>query len=104
MPPSFIHTQANQSKCLTRDDARCVITGAGGVVETARIYPYSLNSTIRSESFWDILDKYWSKDVVARWKREVFGSKGTEVCQNLITLAPDANVQWNAGFFALKPV
>lgn len=72
------------------------------MVETARIYPYSLNSTVRSESFWDILDKYWSKDVVSRRKRDVFGSKGTEVCQNLITPSTDAHVYWDAGLFALK--
>ena len=51
-----------------------------------------------------MLEKYWDANLISRWKTHVFGLKGTEVCQNMITLSPSAHAYWGAALFALKPV
>jgi len=46
---------------------------------------------------------FWSKERVDAWYNAIF-PLGTEVCQNLICLAPHAHAYWERAYFALKPI
>lgn len=63
-----------------------------------------MNARPQSEMFWRVLEKNWDADFISRWKQPVFGPKGTEICQNMITLSPSALAYWGAALFALKPL
>ena len=54
-------------------------------------------------SFWDTLRTFWSQERVDAWYNGIF-PQGTEVCQNLICLAPNAHAYWERAHFALKPI
>lgn len=38
------------------------------------------------------------------WKKDLFGRRGTEICENLVTMGPTVHAYWGAAFFALKPL
>lgn len=38
------------------------------------------------------------------WKKDLFGRRGTEICENLVTMGPTVHAYWRAAFFALKPL
>jgi len=46
---------------------------------------------------------FWSKERVDAWYNAIF-PLGTEVCQNLICLCPNAHAYWGRAYFALKPI
>jgi HNH endonuclease len=85
----------------------CAYQG-GEPKEVAHIYPFSMryeDNTLKQQgpSFWDTLRIFWSKERVDAWYNAVFPT-GTEVCQNLICLAPHAHAYWERAYFALKPI
>ncbi|KAL1965026.1 hypothetical protein VTN77DRAFT_6086 [Rasamsonia byssochlamydoides] len=76
----------------------------GGPINVAHIYPFSMKDVTPKDSFWWIMDLFWSKSRVEEWKKAIFTEQRTEVCQNLITLTSTVHVLWGAAFFALKPL
>ncbi|KAF2266837.1 hypothetical protein CC78DRAFT_531281 [Lojkania enalia] len=54
---------------------------------------YEDNSTKEGPSFWDTLRMFWSKERVDARYNAIF-PLGTEVCQNLVCLAPHAHAYW----------
>jgi hypothetical protein len=75
-----------------------------GAVEVAHIYPYSMSSLPDHGTFWDLLRVFWSDERIQQWKAAVFTENRTEVCHNLITLAPHVHACWERALFALKPL
>jgi hypothetical protein len=79
-------------------------------VDVAHIYPLSLKegrSSAKNETydqFWTSLDMFWSEDLVAEWKERLAGPCGTELCENLLCLCPNAHRYWGACYFALQPL
>jgi len=63
-----------------------------------------MNSIPDDGSFWASLYAFWKKDRIDQWKKILFTKKKTEVCENLITLAPSVHKYWGAALFALKPL
>ena len=64
---------------------------------------------IAQDSFWWLLNVFWTEDRVAKWKNKIFPDlnhpdTGIEACFNLISLGPSAHWHWNKGRFALKPL
>ncbi|KAF2174333.1 hypothetical protein K469DRAFT_614878, partial [Zopfia rhizophila CBS 207.26] len=96
-----------RSKCHQRDQKTCILTKSGEPNEIAHIYPFSMRNeddTIKREgSFWGILRMFWSKERVDAWYNAIL-PLGTEVCQNLICLCPNAHKYWEKAYFALKPI
>ncbi|KAF2194206.1 hypothetical protein K469DRAFT_744878 [Zopfia rhizophila CBS 207.26] len=86
---------------------KCILTKSGEPNEVAHIYLFSMRNeddTIKREgSFWGILRMFWSKERVDAWYNAIF-PLGTEVCQNLICLCPNAYAYWEKAYFALKPI
>jgi HNH endonuclease len=65
------------------------------------------DNTIRQQapSFWDTLRIFWSKERVDAWYNAIFSNPAkTEVCQNLLSLSPNAHAYWERAYFALKPM
>ncbi|OQE18871.1 hypothetical protein PENFLA_c020G03745 [Penicillium flavigenum] len=95
--------------CLKRDDSCCVITKCP-LIDLARIYPESLRKGQSSGTdnkytqFWGGLRMFWSKDLVNKWEARLTGPCGTELCENLLCLCPDAHRYWGACYFALEPL
>lgn len=58
----------------------------------------------KSDSFWVNLTSFWPEEMINKWKKVVFTEQKTEVCENLITLSPNAHAYWTKALFALKPV
>jgi hypothetical protein len=87
-----------------RDNGICTITRAGRVVQVAHIYPFSMGSAPPTGSFWNLLRQFWSLETVGRWENAIFTNKRTEICENLITMAPSTHAYWGAALFALKPL
>jgi hypothetical protein len=59
--------------------------------------------------FWTLLDLFWGRDRVDKWRRKIFPNSenpntGVDEVFNLICLTPDAHDMWNEGRFALKPL
>jgi hypothetical protein len=46
---------------------------------------------------------FWSKERVEAWYNAIFPTC-SEVCQNLICLAPHVHAYWERAYFALKPI
>ncbi|KAF2177893.1 hypothetical protein K469DRAFT_754850 [Zopfia rhizophila CBS 207.26] len=94
-----------RSKCHQRDQRKCILTKAGEPNEVAHIYPFSMRDEYKERGFlfWDTLRMFWSKERVDAWYDAIFPI-GTEVCQNLVCLAPHAHVYWERAYFALKPI
>ncbi|KOS45270.1 hypothetical protein ACN38_g3818 [Penicillium nordicum] len=100
-----------KTACLERDDSSCVITNFP-LVDVAYIYPLSLKksessgnnkmSTDKYVNFWTTLRLFWPKDQVDRWEARLTGTNGTELCENLLCLSPDAHRLWGACYFALQ--
>ncbi|PGH00622.1 hypothetical protein GX51_05721 [Blastomyces parvus] len=90
--------------CKSRDNSRCVVTQMPEVVEIAHIYPYSMSSLPDHGAFWDLLGLFWSDHRIQQWKAAVFTENRTEVCHNLITLAPHVHACWERALFVLKPL
>ncbi|KAK2810066.1 hypothetical protein FQN50_003260 [Emmonsiellopsis sp. PD_5] len=97
-------SELQKKLCKSRDNTRCVITQMPEVVEIAHIYPYSLSSLPEHDSFWNSLQIFWSDERLQQWKAAVYTENKTEVCHNLITLAPHAHACWERALFALKPL
>ena len=82
------------------------------LVDVAYIYPLSLKksessgnnkmSTDKYVNFWTTLRLFWPKDQVDRWEARLTGTNGTELCENLLCLSPDAHRLWGACYFALQ--
>ena len=70
----------------------------------AHIYPSGINSERNSDLFWTILGLYWSSERCGQWKISISTEKGTEICENIITMAPSVHAYWSAALFALKPL
>ncbi|KAF2190392.1 hypothetical protein K469DRAFT_623444 [Zopfia rhizophila CBS 207.26] len=101
-------SKAQRAMCHQRDQRKCILTKSGEPNEVAHIYPFSMryeDNTINRHglSFWDTLRTFWSKERVDAWYNAIF-PLGTEVCQNLICLAPHAHAYWERAYFALKPI
>jgi hypothetical protein len=48
---------------------------------------------------------FWSKKRIDAWYNAIFSNPAkTEICQNLICLAPHAHAYWERAYFALKPI
>ncbi|CAG8075674.1 unnamed protein product [Penicillium nalgiovense] len=98
-----------EDACLERDDSRCVITNLPEI-DVALIYPLSLNKGRSSaenktyNNFWRSLGIFWSKDLVAKWEARLTDPSGTELCENLLCLCPNAHRYWGACYFALQPL
>jgi hypothetical protein len=71
--------------------------------EVAHIYPFSIQYEDNRTSFWNTLRVFWSAERVDAWYNAIF-PLGTEVCQNLICLAPHAHAYWERAYFVLKPI
>ncbi|KAF2184436.1 hypothetical protein K469DRAFT_688896 [Zopfia rhizophila CBS 207.26] len=104
------NTRSKQQRalCHERDRKTCILTKSGEPNEVTHIYPFSMrneDSTIKQSlpSFWQNLGIFWSKERVDAWYNAIF-PLGTEVCQNLICLAPHAHKYWEKAYFALKPI
>ncbi|KAF2190446.1 hypothetical protein K469DRAFT_746946 [Zopfia rhizophila CBS 207.26] len=101
-------SKSQRALCHERDQKRCVLTKAGEPNDVAHIYPFSMryeDNTPKqySISFWDTLRMFWSKERVDAWYNAIFPT-GTEVCQNLLCLCPNAHAYWESAYFALKPI
>ncbi|KAF2180008.1 hypothetical protein K469DRAFT_715607 [Zopfia rhizophila CBS 207.26] len=101
-------SKAQQNLCHQRDQRKCILTKSGEPNEVAHIYPFSMryeDNTIKRQelSFWDTLRMFWSKERVDAWYNAIF-PLGTELCQNLLCLAPHAHAYWERAYFALKPI
>jgi hypothetical protein len=64
---------------------------------------------IAQDSFWDLLNIFWTKDRVTKWRNKIFPNPnhpdtGIEACFNLISLSAEAHWYWNIRCFALKPL
>jgi hypothetical protein len=64
---------------------------------------YENDTGLQELSFWQTLRLFWSKERIDAWYNTIFPN-GTEVCQNLICLAPNAQAYWERAYFALKPI
>ncbi|KAF2804491.1 uncharacterized protein BDZ99DRAFT_342442, partial [Mytilinidion resinicola] len=89
------------------DQTTCILTKSGEP-RVAHIYPFSMRYKDRSveqsgPSFWQASGVFWSKERVDAWYSAIF-PRGTEVCQNLVCLAPHAYAYWERAYFALKPM
>ncbi|KAF2804494.1 uncharacterized protein BDZ99DRAFT_341644, partial [Mytilinidion resinicola] len=93
--------------CYQRDQKKCILTKSGEPIKVAHIYPFSMRhedkNVKQTVPFWRVLEMFWSKERVDAWHSAVF-PHGTEVCQNLICLAPHAHAYWAQAYFALKPI
>ncbi|KAJ5686611.1 hypothetical protein N7536_009230 [Penicillium majusculum] len=101
-----------KTACLERDDFSCVITNFPQV-DVAHIYPLSLKKSQSSgnnkctdtyDDFWKTLHMFWRKDQVDKWEAQLTGPCGTELCENLLSLCPNAHRLWGAFYFALQPL
>jgi len=87
--------------------------------QAAHIFPHSMlhpraQSGTRKTSdlipdLRKLLRLFWDEDQIEKWHSTIFaGSQnpdiGVQRCFNLISLSPDAQVKWNKGLFALKPL
>jgi hypothetical protein len=57
-----------------------------------------------TDSFWNIMNLFWSESRVDEWKKAIFSDQRTEICRNMITLTPTAHCFWGATLFAVKPL
>ncbi|KIW25570.1 uncharacterized protein PV07_08736 [Cladophialophora immunda] len=107
--PSGGRSKSQRERCYQRDQMKCVLTKAGDPIEVAHIYPFSLQIELRpasqqsGTSFWTMLRMFWSDERVDAWFNALF-PHGTETCQNLIGLCPNAHAYWGKAYFALKPI
>ncbi|KAB8239522.1 HNH endonuclease signature motif containing protein [Aspergillus alliaceus] len=94
------------SKCKERDHHACILTGYREPLEVAHIFPYSLSQREKAELdiFWENLGMYWSTEKINKWKEQVLGSGGTEICPNLMCMSNLAHKLWETARFALKPL
>ncbi|KAJ5421085.1 hypothetical protein N7465_003604 [Penicillium sp. CMV-2018d] len=102
-----------KTACLERDGSSCVITNFPKV-DVVHIYPLSLKKkeswgnnnkcTGTYEDFWKTLPMFWGKDKVKEWEARLTGPAGTELCENLLCLCPNAHRLWGACYFALQPL
>ncbi|RFU28973.1 hypothetical protein B7463_g7352, partial [Scytalidium lignicola] len=44
------------------------------------------------------------RERIARWQNALFTEKRTEVCENLMTMCPNAYAYWRRAYFTLKPI
>ncbi|KAB8245425.1 hypothetical protein BDV35DRAFT_393889 [Aspergillus flavus] len=99
-------------KCKERDNGECILTRFPG--PNVDIYPSCLLAASAREPraverFWDIMNVFWNKDRVQRWKTEIFGDekdlrKPRHGCFNLLSLGWQARMRWCEGRFALRPM
>ncbi|OXV06203.1 hypothetical protein Egran_06028 [Elaphomyces granulatus] len=66
-------------------------------------------ATDRIPEFWDLLEYFWDKDRIRKWRSVIFADPlnphtGLKSCFNLISLCPNAHTFWGLGLFALKPL
>ncbi|KAJ5956808.1 hypothetical protein N7501_011087 [Penicillium viridicatum] len=47
---------------------------------------------------------FWGKDKVKEWEARLTGPAGTELCENLLCLAPNVHRLWGDCCFALQPL
>ncbi|KAK6837264.1 hypothetical protein RU639_001357 [Aspergillus parasiticus] len=89
-----------------RDNGCCVLTKMGEPVHVCHIYPFALGSKAESErvKFWALLETFWSSETIARWKKDIMGSDGTEVPQNLLCLSTMVHDLWGSARLAFEPV
>ncbi|KAL2818762.1 hypothetical protein BDW59DRAFT_151797 [Aspergillus cavernicola] len=91
--------------CLQRDRETCIVTNAGEPIEVCHIFPYTMgNPSSEVHKFWGILSTFWTTERINDWKQRILGDGRTEVCQNLLTLCPNAHRLWGRARFALQPV
>lgn len=58
-----------------------------------------------TQSIWDNLSVFWSKERVESWRNAIFpDGKYNEACYNLLCLSPTARRYFRKGYFALKPI
>ncbi|KAH8812328.1 hypothetical protein F5884DRAFT_750637 [Xylogone sp. PMI_703] len=88
----------------SRDKQSCLLTLAGCPLEVAHIYPFSMYEYSEHDIFWATLQYFWSTERIARWKKALFTEARTEVCENLMTMCPNAHAYWGKSYFALKPL
>ncbi|KAJ9264668.1 hypothetical protein DTO212C5_7050 [Paecilomyces variotii] len=102
----FKRSKAAKKLCLERDQETCIITKAGEPVEVCHIFPFNMGGPATQEhfTFWATLSTFWTEDRIDAWKKQIFGDSSTEVCQNLLTLCPNAHKLWGKARFAFQPV
>lgn len=101
---SSIPDSEAREACASRDDRACIITDDSPKAEQMYIFPIAVDSVPEDARFWIILRVFWPSDQVARWQRQRSTEKGRDVCENLLTMTPQACSIWRAGGFALKPL
>ncbi|KAF5861057.1 hypothetical protein ETB97_000746 [Aspergillus alliaceus] len=99
-------SEAAKTLCKERDYHACILTGYREPLEVAHIFPYSLSQREKTELdiFWENLGMYWSTEKINKWKEQVLGSGGTEICPNLMCMSNLAHKLWETARFALKPL
>ncbi|KAJ9298718.1 hypothetical protein DTO271G3_3685 [Paecilomyces variotii] len=100
------HSKAVKKLCLEKDQESCIITEEGEPIEVCHILPFAISRPAGQEHFlfWAILSVFWTEDRINEWKRQIFGDDGIEVCQNLLTLCPNAHRLWGQARCALQPL
>ena len=53
---------------------------------------------------WQLLSLFWPDRDVLAWKAALSTAGGTEIFENLLTLAPTVHMCWDSCEFALKPI
>jgi hypothetical protein len=53
---------------------------------------------------WQLLSLFWPDRDVQAWKAALSTAGGTEIFENLLTLAPTVHMCWGSCEFALKPI
>jgi hypothetical protein len=61
-------------------------------------------SRLRRTLLQPTLRMFWSGARVSAWSEQIFKKGNTEVCYNLMCLAPSVHKYWEKGYFALKPI
>lgn len=99
-------------RCKKRDHDLCVISRISAV-EACHIYPWYAfggRDSTRVENFWMTLRMFWPKDKVDSWYKKIFQDertdvpRGTETCENMLTLTSTLHRFHSAAAFALRPV
>ncbi|KAG2411624.1 hypothetical protein HFD88_009180 [Aspergillus terreus] len=91
---------------LERDDGLCIVTRMGEPVSPCHIYPSTVEKmpTQERQSFWSLLNLFWSDKTIAKWEEHISGPEGTEVINNLLCLSKSVHGLWHKARFALEPV
>ncbi|KAH8805662.1 hypothetical protein F5884DRAFT_755225 [Xylogone sp. PMI_703] len=97
-------SEAAKNRAAIRDEYSCALTQPGRPLRIAHIYAFSIYEAVGGNTYWSYLRMFWSAERVERWKKALLTEKRTEVCENLISMSPNAHAYWGRAYFALKPI